>query len=187
MVFYVVNTLPKRAVLWFPSALIGILVILSGCTPTALTPTRSDGASSETDSLEPNDAGPHTPAPEANAIPEPCSVTVRSKISAAIRMQSEALSHGDFETAYGFASNSFRKAVTVQQFERVVTRQYDILLAFSSAQFGRCDVIGSQKAAIDVEIRSLVYQPVALRYDMVRDDSWKVSSVALPVNSGPTV
>ena len=126
-------------------------------------------------------------APEPPALPTPCPAPDTQEIQDTIRAQSMALAEEDFATAYTFASPSFRDSVSLEQFERVITRQYDMLLTFQSARFGRCDVDGTGRASVSVEVRSAGYPPVTMRYEMVNGDQWRVSAVDTPVSSQPNV
>ena len=161
-----------------------VALALTGCA-TATPPT----AKPTTPESRPADLPP-PPTPEGE--PEPASKSTVcpdgavTSIQQAITAQSLALSQGDFDTAYAFASPAFREAVDLSMFERVITRQYDMLLYFESARFGRCEVTSENVATLPVEVRSEFYRPVVMTYEMVQvDGTWFVSAVDNPVSGIP--
>jgi hypothetical protein len=116
----------------------------------------------------------------------PCPTENAAAIEELIQGQSQALASRDFELAYGFASPDFRKSVSVELFERVITRQYDMLLYFESATFGPCDSVSHSRAIMNVQVNSRFHQPVAMVYDVVFvDGTWWVSAVENPADATP--
>ena len=162
---------------------LGVVWGLIGCTTSqqAATPASSNSTPSE----QPAQSTPE-PDPESAAESTVCSDDTATSIQRAITAQSLALSQGDFDTAYAFASPAFREAVDLSMFERVITRQYDMLLYFESARFGRCEVTSENVATLPVEVRSEFYRPVVMTYEMVHvDGTWFVSAVDNPVSGIP--
>lgn len=100
--------------------------------------------------------------------------------------QSEAFAAGDWDLAHGFASPSFRAAVTVDQLAQIIAVQYDMLLTFESAEFGRCELLAPEIARIGVEVQSADYQPVIMVYELVDvENRWWVNAVDVPVSAVP--
>ena len=160
-------------VIW---GLIGCTTSQQAATPASPNPAPADLPPQPTPEGEPESAAKSTVCPDG---------TVTS-IQQAITAQSLALSQGDFDTAYAFASPAFREAVDLSMFERVITRQYDMLLYFESARFGRCEVTSENVATLPVEVRSEFYRPVVMTYEMVHvDGTWFVSAVDNPVSGIP--
>jgi hypothetical protein len=126
------------------------------------------------------------PAPPAPPTVAQCDATTQTAIQQVIESQSTALGAQDFELAYTFASPAFRAGVTLEMFERVITRQYDMLIYFEGAVFGPCEIIADGIAQMNVEVQSTVYRPVAMVYEMVFvEDQWWVSAVDNPVSAIP--
>ena len=143
----------------------------------------------ETDVVEPpavSEAPAPAPGPPPTPTLEPCNAGQKESIEQSITAQAESLAAGDWEGAYSYASPSFRSAVTIDQFEQVILGQYDMLLSFESAQFGRCEVLASRAAIMNVEVLSGLYQPVIMVYEMVASDgAWFVNGVAVPTSAVP--
>jgi len=148
-------------------------------------------AGCQTSAPKPEESPPavETPAPTTpQGPPEPtaCDEATRGLVEQAITGQSEAFAAGEWELAYGFASPSFRAAVTVDQLTQIITVQYDMLLTFEGAEFGRCELLVPRIARIGVEVRSADYQPVIMVYELVNvEDRWWVNAVDVPVSAVP--
>jgi len=151
---------------------------------TALLPSCSVAVESPPETKENVHGEPaETPAPP---LVTPCLTENSAAIEELVLGQSEALADRDFELAYGFASPDFRSSVSVELFERVITRQYDMLLYFDSATFGPCDSVSDSRAIMNVLVTSKFHQPVVMIYDVVFiDGKWWVSAVENPANATP--
>jgi len=159
-------------------AVVVVACVVAGCTPSV------DAAEPETVEAP----APQSPAPAPQAPPtvSECDGNTQTAIQEVIESQSTALGANDFELAYTFASPAFRAGVTLEMFERVITRQYDMLIYFEEAVFGPCEIIAEGTAQVNVEVRSSFYRPVAMVYEMVFvDGQWWVSAVDNPVSAIP--
>lgn len=115
-----------------------------------------------------------------------CEEDERVRIETTIDTQAQLIEAGDWPAAYLWASSLFRENVPVEDFELVVTRQYEQLLYFEGSNFGRCELVDSTTAIINVQIASRFFLPVIMVYTMVKDDNkWFVSGVDIPVSAIP--
>lgn len=168
-------------------ALAGIVLVanvlfLTGCSTTPASTQENNGTSAENPPGEPSDFGPEVVPPTVTD----CDSESLEAIHAVILEQAEALGNRDFEAAYALASPTFRDAVTPVMFERVITRQYDMLLFFEAAAFGPCGMIEANVAQMNVEIASSAYQPVSMLYDVIFvEGRWWVKGVDNPVSAVP--
>lgn len=92
----------------------------------------------------------------------PCNSDEKGLISDHISSQISALEKLDFEKAYTYASEDFQKSLTLEQFESVIARQYQMLISNDSYSFSDCQ---SEKDYFiqDVIVQSLSGKTV-LRY-----------------------
>jgi len=92
----------------------------------------------------------------------PCNSDEKVLISDHISSQISALEKLDFEKAYTYASEDFQKSLTLEQFESVIARQYQMLISNDSYSFSDCQ---SEKDYFiqDVIVQSLSGKTV-LRY-----------------------
>lgn len=166
-------------------ALAGIVLVanvlfLTGCSNPIETAPGDTAASTHNAPEEPSEVRPEGDPPDVTEC-DPNSVEA---IHALILEQAEALGNRDFEAAYALASPTFRDSVTPDMFERVITRQYDMLLYFEAAAFGPCTMIEANVAQMNVEIVSNAYQPVAMLYDLIFvEGRWWVKGVDNPVSA----
>jgi len=146
------TTARHRTLGWAVSS--GLMVIVAGC------------------------ASPTTSAEVSESDTAPCTPATQEQIQDLIQAQSTALEDRDFASAYLFASPSFRAAVDLRDFERVISRQYEMLLYAEELSFGACEVVDDGLAQMTVEVVSRFYEPAELVYSMVfSDGQWWVSAV----------
>lgn len=161
---------------------VGLLVLSTISCQAALIEPEATEVPAASEAPAPAPAPSPSPAPEVEA----CDSDQEESIQRTISAQSEALAAGDWELAYSYASPAFRAAVTIEQFERVITRQYDMLLYFEGAEFGPCETPTPGIASVSVEVRSAFYRPVIMVYEVVSSDgSWFVNGVDVPVSATP--
>lgn len=135
----------------------GLMVIVAGCASAEMSADVSESTKSET---------------------TPCTEATQEHTEEVIESQSTALKDRDFESAYLFASPSFRAAVDLDDFERVISRQYEMLLYAEELSVGACEVVDDALAQVTVEVVSRFHQPTVLVYTMVfTDGQWWVSAV----------
>jgi len=67
-----------------------------------------------------------------------CSSDQKVVVSDHISSQIDAIEKLDFKKAYTYAAQSFQDSVTLDQFERVITRQYQMLISNDGYNFGKC-------------------------------------------------
>ena len=68
----------------------------------------------------------------------PCSSDQKVVVSDHISGQISAIEKLDFKKAYTYAAQSFQDSVSLAQFERVVTRQYQMLITNNGYSFTEC-------------------------------------------------
>jgi hypothetical protein len=168
---------PTFATSW--SLLVITLGLLAGCVGSSVP---ADPAVDASEELPPSQSEPPvSPAPD-----ELCSMEEQEAMETTVNTQAQLIEGGDWPAAYLWASSLFRTNVPVEDFERVVTRQYEQLLYFEDASFGRCELIDSTTATINVQISSRFFLPVIMVYTLVKeDDQWLVTGVDIPVSAIP--
>lgn len=67
-----------------------------------------------------------------------CSMDQKVVVLDHISSQIQAIELLDFKKAYTYAAQSFQDSVTLDQFERVITRQYQMLISNDGYSFGKC-------------------------------------------------
>jgi outer membrane murein-binding lipoprotein Lpp len=65
-------------------------------------------------------------------------------VEAHISAQIDAIAKEDWESAYTFASESFRSLVKLDQFIFVIGSQYEMLIENQGYVFGECSIVNSQ-------------------------------------------
>lgn len=155
-----------------------VSALLVACSPAQVVPEAPAEVSVE------SQESPATPPPPAQ--PEECSEATVQELAAAITGQSKALTSGNFEEAYGFASPNFRAQVPLDVFQQIIAGQYAMLLSFEAASYGRCASAEDQRAVISIVVESQQFQPVTMIYQMVRvDGRWWVNGVDVPTSAVP--
>jgi hypothetical protein len=99
---------------------------------------------------------------EVKAKIGPCNSDEKVVVSDHISGQISALEKLDFKQAYTYASEDFQKSLTLEQFESVISRQYQMLISNEEYSFTDCQ---SEKDYFiqDVIVQSLSGKTV-LRY-----------------------
>ena len=73
-----------------------------------------------------------------------CTRTQGQLVEAHISAQIDAIAKEDWESAYTFASESFRSLVKLDQFIFVIGSQYEMLIENQGYVFGECSIVNSQ-------------------------------------------
>ena len=124
---------------------------------------------------------PETPSgePEESGVVE-CAPEMATDIENVIRAQTSALSAGDFETAHGYASPSFRLGVSVEAFEALIVSDYAPLLTATRLEFSSCQYDSRfDAAAIDVQVGGGGEGVFRLRYVMFEsEEGWRVNQAS---------
>ena len=74
----------------------------------------------------------------------PCTNAQGQLVEAHISAQIEAIAKEDWESAYSFASESFRSLVELDQFIFVIGSQYEMLIENQGYVFSKCAIVNSQ-------------------------------------------
>ncbi len=69
-----------------------------------------------------------------------CTVVEQNEVKSHISNQIEAITRLDWEKAYSFAAQSFRDGITLDQFARVIQRQYQVIIINDSYSFSNCTI-----------------------------------------------
>ncbi|MEY4313430.1 MAG: hypothetical protein RIS93_10 [Actinomycetota bacterium] len=69
-----------------------------------------------------------------------CSKEQSIQVKAHISSQIDAISGGNWQRAYSLASDSFRSAVTLEEFKQVIGKQYLFLILNDGFGFGKCQL-----------------------------------------------
>jgi hypothetical protein len=99
------------------TAAIVMVLVLSGCSQKAAFEELSDGA---------------------------CTKAQGQLVEAHISAQIDAIAKEDWESAYTFASESFRSLVKLDQFIFVIGSQYEMLIENQGYEFGECAIVNSE-------------------------------------------
>ncbi|NDD78933.1 MAG: DUF4864 domain-containing protein, partial [Actinobacteria bacterium] len=67
-------------------------------------------------------------------------VVEKDEVKSHISNQIEAIARLDWEKAYTFAAQSFRNGVTLDQFARIIQRQYQMIIINDSYSFSNCAI-----------------------------------------------
>jgi len=99
---------------------------------------------------------------EVKAKIGPCNSNEKAVVSDHISGQISALEKLDFKKAYTYASEDFQKSLTLEQFESVISRQYQMLISNEEYSFTDC------QSEIDYFIQDVIVQSLSgktvLRY-----------------------
>ena len=98
-------------------ATIAMVLLLSGCSQKAAFEKLSDGA---------------------------CTDAQGQLVEAHISAQIDAIAKEDWESAYSFASESFRSLVKLDQFIFVIGSQYEMLIENQGYEYGECGIVNSE-------------------------------------------
>lgn len=99
------------------------------------------------------------------------------RAQATIRSQQSAFSASDFEAARAYSSDSFRSGVSVEQFGRIIERNYAFLLDDPELTFVDCSRRGDS-AILRVEVAG---SPITIMlYGMVlENDGWFIDAASV--------
>jgi len=179
------------------AGLVAAVFLLAGCatqTTTGRTPT-SQPSNQATDSPAPTEPEPEQAEPEPTepepeqAEPEPrepaptesgpvaCEDLVFQRAQTTIRGQQDAFGSDDFQTAWGFASPSFRSSVTVDAFQTIIEGTYPFLLDNPNLRFIECQRQG-KTAFLQVEVAAS--PTVVMVYRVVlNEDVWLIDAASI--------
>lgn len=167
------------------AGLVAAVFLLAGCatqTTTGRTPT-SQPSNQATDSPAPTEPEPEQAEPESKE-PEPtesgpvaCEDLVFQRAQTTIRGQQDAFGSDDFQTAWGFASPSFRSSVTVDAFQTIIEGTYPFLLDNPNLRFIDCQRQG-KTAFLQVEVADS--PTVVMVYRVVlNEDVWLIDAASI--------
>jgi len=134
-------------------------------------PTSEPTADDEEADIEPREAETVEPGPA------PCEDVMFQRAQGTIRSQQSAFANDDFDAARAFASQSFQKSVSVEQFRSIIQGTYGFLLDDPSIAFDDCQRDGDA-ALIRLEISGspsvlMVYRVV------LENDTWFIDAASI--------
>ena len=136
---------------------------------------------------EPQSQGEVAPESLVPETPELCSAKTEKEIRETILSQNRSFTERDWVAAHSYSSQGFQSSISLDVFERLISRNYEMLLYFEDASFGSCEMSeDGTNASIFVEVRSTYEAPVIMEYDLVSEDlTWKIFAVTNPVGGVP--
>ena len=129
-------------------------------------------------------------ATQESAAPQPsCSQTEIDGGSAWIKGQLAAFSKQDFESAYGFATESFRSNRSLEEFISIISSGYGFLLNSRTYSVGNC-IKGDDNFLFDVQVTAESGTQYPMMYALAKTgDTWGINAatvVAEQVEQEPT-
>ena len=129
-------------------------------------------------------------ATQESATPQPsCSQTEIDGGSAWIKGQLAAFSKQDFESAFGFATESFRSNRSLEEFISIISSGYGFLLNSRTYSVGNCIKEGND-FLFDVRVTAESGTEYPMMYALAKtDDTWGINAatvVAEQVEQEPT-
>ena len=129
-------------------------------------------------------------ATQESATPQPsCSESEIDGGSAWIKGQLAAFSSQDFESAYGFATESFRSGRSLEQFISIISSGYGFLLNSRTYSVGECIKEGDN-FLFDVRVTAESGTEFPMMYALAKsEDTWGINAatvVAEQVEQEPT-
>ena len=123
---------------------------------------------------------------ESTSAQPACSNAEVDQGSAWIKGQLDAFANEDPETAYGFASESFKARSDLQQFVAIIVTNYGFLLSTRSHTIGDCTKQG-ELFLFDVQVTDTTGQKYPMEYTLSRiADTWGVDAASVTVgDDGP--
>ena len=123
---------------------------------------------------------------ESTSAQPTCSNAEVDQGSAWIRGQLDAFANEDPETAYGFASESFKARNGLQQFVAIIVTNYGFLLSTRSHTIGDCTKQG-ELFLFDVQVTDTTGQKYPMEYTLSKiADTWGVDAASVTVgDDGP--
>jgi hypothetical protein len=133
--------------------------------------------SPEVESPSPQPSDSQAPAPEPAPAAQVCEELMFQRAQSTIRSQQAALSASDFEAARAYASDNFRSGVSVEQFGRIIERNYAFLLDDPELTFVDCSRRGDS-AIVRVEVAGS--PTMIMLYGMVlENDGWFIDAASV--------
>mgnify|MGYP006184776199 CR=1 FL=1 len=118
---------------------------------------------------------------ESTSAQPTCSNAEVDQGSAWIKGQLDAIANEDPETAYSFASESFKARSDLQQFVAIIVTNYGFLLSTRSYTIGDCTKDG-QFFEFDVEVIDTAGEKYPMRYTLSKiAGTWGVDAAAVTV------
>ena len=74
----------------------------------------------------------------------PCSSAQVQEISDHITNQIGFLAQKDFKKAYSYAADSFQENISLNQFEEIINKEYEMLVQNSGFSFSACEILKNQ-------------------------------------------
>ena len=123
---------------------------------------------------------------ESTSAQPTCSNAEVDQGSAWIKGQLDAFANEDPETAYGFASESFKARSDLQQFVAIIVTNYGFLLSTRSHTIGDCTKQG-ELFLFDVQVTDTTGQKYPMEYTLSKiADTWGVDAASVTVgDDGP--
>jgi hypothetical protein len=110
-----------------------------------------------------------------------CSNTELDQGGAWIKGQLDAFTNEDPETAYSFASESFKAGSSLQQFIAIIVTNYGFLLSTRSYTIGDCIKQG-ELFLFDVQVTDTAGQKYPMEYTLSKiDNTWGVDAASVTV------
>jgi hypothetical protein len=100
-------------------------------------------------------------------------------VTAPVMSQLDAFRRGDFEAAYGYASEEIREQFDREAFERMVRSGYPEIARSASAQVAEARQVGDGHVHLLLRIQGANGRSIEAVYDMVREPAgWRINGVA---------
>ena len=110
-----------------------------------------------------------------------CSNTEADQGSAWIKGQLEAFTNEDPESAYSFASESFKAGSNLEQFIAIIVSNYGFLLSTSSYTIGDCTK-QDELFLFDVAVTDIAEQKYSMKYTLSKiAGNWGVDAASVTV------
>ena len=74
----------------------------------------------------------------------PCSSAQVQEINDHITNQIGFLAQKDFKKAYSYAADSFQENISLNQFEEIINKEYEMLVQNSGFSFSACEILKNQ-------------------------------------------
>jgi len=152
-----------------------VSLLLAGCSPAG--PTQLESTPQASDVPFETEASPtETQEPESSVRPRECSLETKGLLVATIESQISAFAKEDYESAYSFASPSFRSSVNLQSFVAIIAGSYGPLILSTELAFSNCVVSEDDSLGV-IEVRFVEggNELYAIRYLMVSTEKgWRV-------------
>ena len=118
---------------------------------------------------------------QSTPVQPTCSNTEADQGSAWIKGQLEAFTNEDPESAYSFASESFKAGSNLEQFIAIIVSNYGFLLSTSSYTIGDCTK-QDELFLFDVEVTDIAEQKYSMKYTLSKiAGNWGVDAASVTV------